>query len=354
MKLDKITSYQYATLTFFLLNSFSMNVGYYTLTNQTGNDCIFSILLGGILILILASLIFYLHEKYPDGIIETLRKKFPIFLQILFYPCFFLLIAASSIYSFSLLISFLHYYVLKEVGLLTISFSLMITVLYIVKKGIKTISKISEIFFYFSIFIFFFGAIGLIKYLNLSNLKPLLTTTIQKNISSSLTYFLSSIIPFFLLFSIPKKEMEPTKNFKKLPYLLTLLSIILTFIQLVIILSVLGIHLTNIYQNPDMIIYKKISFLNILERVEVFLAFNNILNSLFIIILGIHFMNQMINSLLKKKKEHISLALIGLFFIMVTTLFTFPLSLYLKTSILIFLLFGIFILCCLKYKYNHH
>ena len=353
MKLDKITSYQYATLTFFLLNSFSMNVGYYALTNQCGNDSIFSILLGGIFILILASFIFYLHHKYPEGVVKTIQKKFPIFPKVVFSFFFFLLIGISSIYSFSILISFLHYYVLKEVGLLVISVSLMITILYIVTKGIKTISKISEIFFYFSIFIFLFGSIGLMKYMNLSNLKPLLTTTVRKSLSSSLIYFLSSMIPFFLLFSIPKKEMENTKHFKKLPYLLTLLSILFTFIQLMIIISVLGIHLTNIYQHPDMIIYKKISFLNILERVEVFLAFNNILNSLFVIILGIYLLNQMINSFLKKKKEHISLALIGLIFIIVTTLFTFPLDLYLMTSIALFLLFGIFILCCLKYKDNH-
>ena len=46
MKLDKITSLQYATLCFFLLNSFIMNIGYHTITNVSYNDSLIDIILG--------------------------------------------------------------------------------------------------------------------------------------------------------------------------------------------------------------------------------------------------------------------------------------------------------------------
>ena len=84
------------------------------------------------------------------------------------------------------------------------------------------------------------------------------------------------------------------------------------FLQLILIIAVLGINLTNIYINPDIMIYKKISFLNILERVEVFLAFNQLLNGIFIITICIYLIKKIIMFFIKKEKELIILTLLGL------------------------------------------
>ena len=103
--------------------------------------------------------------------------------------------------------------------------------------------------------------------------------------TTSSNYFLSCIIPLFLLLGISPSQVEWENKNKHLPYLFTLLSILFTFITLILIISILGIKLANIYKFPDIIIYKKISFLNLLERIEVILAFNNILNSIFFLIM---------------------------------------------------------------------
>lgn len=315
MKQDKITSLQYATLTFFLLNSFFMNVGYYTITRISNNDSIFDILIGGIGIIILFCIVSYIRKQNKINIIEYIKEYLPKPISLIIYLIFFIIIGITAIYSLTILISFIHYYILKEVSMFIITITITTTIIYIVKKGLRTISKISEIFFYIYIFIIIVSIIGLIKYINPTNLKPLLTNNLTHHITSSMTYFLSSPIPLFLLLIIPSTKTKSNLHHKKIPFIFTIITIILCFLQLIIIISVLGIELTNIYQNPDMIIYKKISFLNVLERVETLLSFNNILNSLFIIIMSIYFLKEIINNFIDKKKEPISLALIGIIII---------------------------------------
>lgn len=351
MKPNKITSLQYSTITFFLINSFLMNVGYHTLTVNSYNDSILDILLGGAFIFLFSLFLFTFQRNKKDSLIDTIHKHLPKIIQIPFLLFLLIIIGFSSIYSLSILTSFIHYYILKEVESFIILITLIGTILYIVRKGIATIGKVSEIFFYIYIFIFVVSAFGLIKYIDLSNLKPLFTTDIRSNLHSSMIYFLSSVVPLFLLTIIPSKQVEFEPKNKRLPYLFILLSILLVLIQLIFIISVLGIHLTNIYSLPDMVIYKKISVLNILERIEVVLAFNNLLNSLFFIIVGIYFMKEIMNVFIAKKKEHIILALIGIVCILLSNFLLNQLTLYLLVSILLFILLGILIMIHYLGKY---
>lgn len=325
---DKITSLQYSTLTFFLLNSFLMNVGYNKITSISYNDSIIDVLIGGIGIVFMGIAISKIHSSYDGSIIDLIKKR-NLFIRILLSIIIFILISITSIYTLQILTSFINYYVVKEVSFFTISLTLTITILYIVKKGIASISKISEIFFYIYLLIMVLGLIGLLKYIDLSNLKPLFTTNINNHFKSSFIYFLSSICPFFLLLIIPSNKIGKYKNHKTYTFLFILFSILLTFLQLIIIISTLGINLTNIYQNPDMIVYKKISFLNVLERVEVLLSLSNILNSLFIIILSVYLLKELLNGFFNRKKEHIILALLGILLIIFTNTLSFDYKIYL-------------------------
>ena len=108
-----------------------------------------------------------------------------------------------------------------------------------------------------------------------------------------------------------------SKNNKSI-IIFSIISISLILIQAILIISILGIDLTNIYKNPDIMIYKKISFLNILERVEVFLSFNQLLNGLFIITISIYLIKEILMYFIKKKKEFILLTLLALFFLFLT------------------------------------
>ena len=353
MKQDKITSLQYATLCFFLLNSFVMNVGFYTITNISFNDSLIDIIFGGCFIVSFSFIVFYIHRSNDKNIIEVINDSFPKWLKLILFLILFIVIGITIIYSLSVLIFFINYYILKEVGIFTITVTIMGTILYVVRKGLGTISKISEIFFYIYSLIIFISIIGLIKYIDLSNLRPLFINNFTNHVGSSFIYFLSSVIPLFLLLIIPRNKIEISLKGKKLPIIFIVLSIIFLFLQLIIIISVLGIHLANIYEFPDMIVYKKISFLNILERVEVLLSFNNILNSLFIIIMSIYFIKELISSIIHKKKEPISLVLIGILVIILSNILSFDVFMYLVINFIIFIITLILFFIHYLNKHNH-
>ena len=66
MKKNKITSLEYSTITFFLVNSFLMNVGFNILTSKSKTDSILDILLGGILILAFSFLVSNFQKKEKE------------------------------------------------------------------------------------------------------------------------------------------------------------------------------------------------------------------------------------------------------------------------------------------------
>lgn len=354
MKKDKITSLQYATLTFFLLNSFLMNVGYNHLTTLSYNDSIFDIIIGGFFILLFSFIIFKIHHNNKGNIVDIIKNNFSIPVRVILFSIIFIVISLSSVYSLQVLVNFIQYYISKEVSYLFITITFVCTILYIVKKGIKSISKMSEIFFYIYLIIIIFGMIGLFKYIDLSNLKPLFTINITNQLKASSIFFISSITPLFLLLIIPTENINTHPTHRRFSTIFMIVSILLMFIELILIISILGIDLTNIYQNPDMIIYKKISLLNILERVETLLSLGNILNSMFFIILCLYLLKEFIVSLVGNKKEPITLALIGIILIILSNTLTLDISIYLTLNILILAVSFILFIKTIIRKYNRY
>lgn len=349
---NKITILQYSTLTFFLLTSFFMNSGLYILIKLSKNDSIFSILLGGLLILVFQFFTLYMNRNYKENILVMIKKK-SLFIQIIFYLIVFIIVFICTIYSLNNLVNFIHYYIVKETSLIIINITLVSTIIYITSKGIHTIAKLSEVFFYIYIFFLLFGFIGLIKYVDLSNIKPLFINNINNISTSFLIYFLSSLLPLFLLQVIPKKEVDITSKNKKIIYIFIIGFILITLIQFIMIISILGINLASIYQNADMILYKKISFLNVLERVEVLLSFINILNNLFIIILSTYFVKDIVSNIIGKKKEHITIALIGITIILFSSICKFSFEIYLIINILVLILYFFLFIFSFGNKGNH-
>jgi len=303
MNKDKITNRQTTIFLVFLLNSFISLFGYHSITILSKNDAIISIIIGTIFTLLLSHLFFTIFKfNKQKNILEKIELLFPkiknIFFIFIFISVFLLLI-----FSIKNISTFINYYSLKENPVFIVTLTLLITIFYISTKKLDTIFKVAEICFYIYVFIMIMIWIGSLKYINLENLNPLFTTSIFKIIKSSLIYSSSSIIPFFMFLMIPFKKIENKKNTKQAITKAIIYSSIIIFLNLLLIISVLGIELTNIYTNPDMIIYKKISFLNILERIETTISFNNILNSFFYILLLIYLLKELFKIIFPKKKK---------------------------------------------------
>ena len=349
MKNKYLYNMQFFTLVFFLINSFFINIGYNFLTNISYNDTVIDIIIGSIFIILFLLLVINIRKYYDKDIIDTILD-----FRILKYPLFIILLiifSISIIYSLNNLTSFIHYYMLKEVDSFTISITIIFTVIYLVSKELPTITRISEICFYIYIFIFILGFIGLYKYIDISNLKPLFTTNIIAHIKTSLSFFSSSILPIFLLLGLKQKEYN--KKDDRLLIIFTIISLLIIFLQLVLIISILGINLTNIYINPDIMIYKKISFLNLFERVEVFLSFNQLLNGLFIITINFYLLKKIILLFTKKKKELIVITLLGIFFLIISNIINISKNIYISLNYILLIITFIILIRTLIYKHIH-
>ena len=353
MNKEHLTHLQISTLCFFLINSLFITIGYNYLSNISNNDTILDIIVGGSFIILLLIGILWLKRTNKNKSLLDLVDSTS-YLKYFFYPIIILILGITIIYVLNISTSFISYYILKEVNVLIISITLIATILYVVNMGISTITKVSEIFFYIFILILIISWIGLINQIDFSNLRPLFTISINNHIKSSFTYFITSCIPLFLLLIIPECTIKSSKKDDKLPIYFTIGSVTLALSQFILIISVLGIHLTNIFENPDMIVYKKISFLNILDRVEVMLSFNNILNMFFILVMCFYVLKEIINHLIKTKKEHINLALIGLFSLILSNTIEITNHIYISSNFICFIIIIYLLLRNIIYKYSHH
>ena len=351
MNKNKITPFELTTLSFFLFNSFLFTTGIQKLAKLSNTDSILSILIGFILLSILFHLlkgITQFHQKQDIlGKIEILFPK----TKILIFSLLIIILFTFLIYSIHQISTYINYYILKDTKLIVITVPLLFTIFYICKKGIISIAKLSEICFYIYLFLLIITFLGTLKYLNLENLKPLLTSSLQDNTKSSLLYFFNLIIPYFLITMIPKEKLISKKKYEQMISKGLRYSSLICFLELFITLSILGIELTKIYIYPEMIVYKKISFFNILEHLETTLAFSQILNSLFIITLTLWSLHTLLKKVipLKKEKENISYPLLILLLIFAGTLLTIPYYYFLFENMIIFFLL---LLIRLKISYS--
>ena len=338
-------NYNSYPLVFFLITSFFINVGINTLSTINKTDAIIDIIIGSIFIMIFLLIILWLKSKYDSDIINTIASfkylKYPLSIFLL------IILSISTIYSIDIISNFIHSYMLKELDTFTISITIIVTAIHLVSKGIKTISRISELCLYIYLFIFILGFIGLYNYIDIKNVKPLLTSNINSHLKASFTFFNYSILPIFLILGLKEKN---NKSIIKT----TIFSLLIIFIQSLLIISILGIDLTNIYINPDIIIYKKISFLNLLERVEVFLSFNQLLNSLFIITINLYLIKEIILVNIKKKKESIILTLLSILFLFLSNTLNINKSIYKTVNFSLIFLVIILVIRTIGYKYILH
>ncbi len=336
----KITNFELTTLSFFLFNSFLFTTGIHLLVKQNNTDSIFSILMGIVVLILLFHLckaIYHFHQK--QDILNKIELLFPKTKQ-LFYITIFIFLFTTLIYIIRRISTYINYYILKDTELIVIIIPLLLTCFYIGKKKLPSITKLSEICFYLYFFLLLVVFLGIFPYLNLENIKPLLTSSLQDNIRSSFFYFSSLILPFFLIGMIPKAEIQEKKKYNRSLLRSIQYSGLICFFHLFTTLSILGVHLTKIYLYPEMIIYKKISFLNVLERLETILSFIQILNSLFLILLCIYCLNYVLKKIIpiSQKKENISYSLLLVLLTISVALLTIPHYLFLIGNGIFFLL----------------
>ncbi len=339
MKKNKITSFQYFTVFFFLLNAFIPMIGFHRLTMISKQDALFSILLGIGFMILFVLLIQNIYHYLPNQtIIEKIKILFPKS-YLIFYLCIFLCIVSLLFFVTNEFTGFVHFYLLPQLDSFWITLPFLLLLFYFLQKPKESMFRTAEICFYLYLFFFIISVLGILPQSNFLKIKPLFSTGVRSIMESAFLFFLSLPLPFFLISYFPKNLLQEKTNGKKTWIQAIFWNGLYLFVTLFLILSSIGIHLANLYKNPLMITYQKISFLNILERVETTLSFSYILLYLFPLIFLIYVLKELILQLFPKqeKKKNLIVILILLTILLGNQFFTFRFDFY--TIINLFLFF---------------
>lgn len=271
MKNWKINSLQFGTLVSFTILSTLIGIGFNDVTNIAKVDAYISIILSYIIGFIPIFIFIYLFNQEKtlnELIIDTFGKIVGTVIKyLLLLPI--IIIGTCSIYS---ICNFMVSQFLSDTPIIILYIVPAIVILYGLTKGIETISRTSLILYVITIILFLVAVIGLVPQIEFSNYKPMLENGVLLPLKGSIIFALSDIIPIFVILSISKKNITSKEKTTKSIIFFYSISMFLTFLNILMTIGTLGVHLTIMYQYPEYIVLKQISFFNFLDRIENFVT----------------------------------------------------------------------------------
>ena len=167
---------------------------------------------------------------------------------------------------------------LTETPILFLTFLFIIPVIYGTIKGIECISRVIEILFFISAFLHVIITTALFQFVDLENLKPILSHGIKPIITSVYNFIVFAYAPFFALLCIPKDNMvkkEKVNKFVIFGYIVASLLMTLVFFMT---MSIVGVNVLTMYRYPEYYVIKKLSISPAFDNVENFLSLHWIFN----------------------------------------------------------------------------
>ena len=307
MKNNKINSLQLGVIIFFFLFASLVGTEINSVTSLAGRDSFISIIIAYIIGLIPLIIFIYLFHQ-DKNIIELINNTFGktigmIINIILLIPI--IIISACSLNSIS---NFLVSQFLSDTPIYIIYIAISIVILYGVYKGFETVSRTALMLSIISILFLIISIIGLIPNIEIDNFLPLFEHGIKKDIYASLIFVISNITPLYILLFISKENITNKEKINKSIIISYTFGILVAFIEMVLTVGTLGLHLTNIYQYPEYIILKKISFFNFFNRIENLISIQWLYLNLLIAAISIFY----IKSAIKKEKSKFIVPLISI------------------------------------------
>lgn len=299
--MKKITSLEYNTLLWFLTRATFIEITAEILLNNAHQDSWISILIA-IIIGILPFLLYsYLKNKYPDKNIIQINKeklgKFGTILNII-------LIAGTFIFticSFWIIVHFIDSQYLYKTPTIMIIIILILPVIYTIIKDFHIFSKVNLIMFYISLFFILVILSGLISNINIDNIKPILNNNPKNILYGTFCFIGFNILPIFLLTIIPKNKIinySPKKSF--IFYIISGLSLLNVMF---LTISIFGIHLSELYNYPSFHLLKRVSVLDMIDRVESILSLEWFLALFVQIMISLFFIKEALKETFQTKEK---------------------------------------------------
>ncbi len=275
---DKIQFLEIGTLIYFFVRSSFIGIAVNSYLYFAKVDAYLCVLIGTIIGLLPLALIFKVASIKKDYTIhETIHlifgKKIGNIINIILVGFTFYY---SSILFYDLINFIASEYLYKTPAIL-IGIMLLIPIIYMIPKGLKTIARTSSILFILSIILFIFSIIGLIPSFSVENLLPLLEDGIGGPLRGSINHIAYSALPLFILTIIPRNNVENEKKAARRVIFSQVGASILSFLSILNVVGVLGIDLALLYQYPDYHMLRRIQVGGFIQRVESILAIQWIL-----------------------------------------------------------------------------
>ncbi len=269
---DKLQYLEIATLIYFFIRASFIGIGINCVIFYGKVDSWLSALLGMLMGIIPVCI--YLKLSTIDTkkhIHEIITKVMGNFLGKIISFVLLLFVFAYSTVLFYDIINFISSEYLYKTPSYIIGAMILIPIIYLLTKGLRTISRVSIILFIVSIILYIFSIIGLIPAFDYTNLLPFLENGITNPLIGALGFISYTAMPLFILLIIPRDDVAEKKINKKV--LLTFLGVsCITFLAITNVVGVLGIDLALLYQYPDYQMLRRIQVGGFIQRTESILA----------------------------------------------------------------------------------
>lgn len=293
MNKKKLRPLELCCLYYFIMRASFLGITSSNLLHLSKQDGWISILVGTAVGFIPLFIFLYIQNHHPNDTIFSLTKK--IFGHTIGKIVNFILtvgIGGFVTITFYNLIGFISSQYLNHTPTIAIAIMFFIAITYILTKGITVIARTHVILLYFAIILVFLIIMGLIKEIDLANLKPFLEHGWNPILKGSISFIAFNVLPIFVLTSIPKNHVFQNKHYNRDIIITYLLSATSLFITLFFIISVFGPHLALLYQYPEFHLLKLISLGGFVSRVEGIVALHWLFDLFAFIVIGLYFVMQ--------------------------------------------------------------
>ncbi len=246
-------------LTYFIARSSMFGIGFFLIFKNTGKDAWLSIILGTLLGIMVLFIYKYIKEYFKNNNIrdilnKTILGKFYLGIFLLFYIYLITVILV-------LLPMFVKSFYLLYTPKILIVIPFLFIATYVAFKDKKVLENLSNLLFVLCVASVFLYSFLLFKYIDISNLYPMLSTKTMNILKSSFIYASITSIPQIITINFHGNTFkDELKEY-----------IFASFINLLIITLIiltLGEPLIKIYSFPEYAVFKQIKIMDFIENIE--------------------------------------------------------------------------------------
>lgn len=213
-----------------------------------------------------------LKQNKENNIIVWIHKKSQNKLGFCMNTLLMILILLFGLFLLYHLTHFIQFEYLKKTSLSIVYLLILGTLLFMSFRDFDTISRASFIFLLISILFYFIKIFGLLGSIQIQNIKPIFKENVMSLLLGSIKYAIYTTLPLFLLLLVSKQNIEPQKNIIKKTKWVYIITSITLFLQLFLIIAVMGTHTLSVYTYPEFHLLSNVNILGFIDRLESILS----------------------------------------------------------------------------------